>query len=196
MSQRLCADGLRVPSKSTRLVPCLRSKGYQLLQDWQIGRFNSIRCHEEVTYSWISCGVDSCSLDSCSHLVSRHLNDGSTGLVALLAHGFEDEGRSTRSLVEGRKVVGSWVRTGRGQLPVSTRLSTLGLQFCIVCMLSPLGVGSRFGDFAMSKTRAVRMRGSAPKNLKAANPVAAQNSSWQTAGTAGPCSSVGARRSA
>ena len=136
-----------------------------------------------------------CLLDSCSLVESRHLNDGSTGLVALLAHGFEDEGPSTRSLVEGRKIVGCCVRTGK----VASQGS--GARLCSHCphdlardvIAGPkakcLGLGAVLAKLRCRKRRP-------PKSLKAANPVAARSSSWQTAGIAGPCSSVGARRSA
>ena len=99
---------------------------------------------------------------------SRHLNDGSTGLVALLAHGFEDEAEApARSLVEGRSFA-----------------EFLLLLLSIYVFEEVYGLES------------VRVLEKSDEKCKAASPGAVPSSLWQTVATAAPCCCAGGKPSA
>eukprot|EP00439_Symbiodinium_sp_Y106_P052903 s668_g7.t1 len=93
-----CVDFVR-----QRLPELIRESYLGLAQ--QLGGINALTPSEEEKLIEVACRNAFVQTDSEYLQKARdlHLNDGSTGLVALLAHGFEDEGRSTRSLVEGCK---------------------------------------------------------------------------------------------
>ncbi|CAE7034938.1 unnamed protein product [Symbiodinium natans] len=97
--------GQRCVEYVTARLPVLIRESYLALAQ-QLGGINALTPKEEEQLIGVACRNAFVQTDSeyLQKARDQHLNDGSTGLVALLAHGFEDEAEApARSLVEGCK---------------------------------------------------------------------------------------------